>query len=272
MKSIYVVVCLLVPLITLAKKTEKKKEKQKATLFVSWGYNRSAYTKSDIHFKGDDYNFTLKKTIAKDRQSPLSIRNYLNISNLTIPQYNFAIGVVLPNNISITIGQDHMKYVVQQYSKATIDGYTHIHNDFEGDFNNKSIVITPDFLQYEHTDGLNYVHATLNKEKLLIESKSKQSLIRAIMGVHAGALIPRTDIKLMEYPEVNKFHLAGYGLGVNLGLRVQFLKYCFIRLDNKIGYINMPDVISRGVEFTDRANQHFSFTEFFISYGIQYSF
>jgi hypothetical protein len=272
MKSIYLLAFLLAPLLTFAKNNDKKTKKQKITVFASWGYNRSAYTKSNIHFKGENYNFTLKHTIAKDRQSPLTVKNYLNLSNLTIPQYNFAIGIVLPKNISITIGQDHMKYVVQQYSSSTIDGYIHMNNKFDGEYHDKTFLISPDFLQYEHTDGLNYVHATFNKEKLLIESKNKHSMIRGIMGVHTGVLIPRTDIKLMEYPEVNKFHLAGYGIGVNLGLRAQFLKYCFIRFDNKIGYINMPDVISREVQYTDRAKQHFSFTEFFISYGVQYSF
>ena len=38
-----------------------KQESNKGKIFVYWGWNQSAYTQSDIHFKGDEYNFTLKK-------------------------------------------------------------------------------------------------------------------------------------------------------------------------------------------------------------------
>lgn len=262
---------ILVPLFTFARKKDKTSSK-KYTVFSSWGYNRGFYTKSAIHFKGDEYNFTLKHTIAKDRQSAFSAKNYLNVTNMTIPQYNFSIGVVLPGDISVTIGQDHMKYVVEQYSIATLDGYTHRHDEFEGDYNNKEIVITPNFLQFEHTDGLNYVHFTINKEKKLLEGKKRESNLKALIGLHAGVLIPRSDVTLMHYPRNDKFHLAGYGLGVNTGIRATFLKYCFVRLDNKIGYINMPDILTRGIEYKDRASQKFGFIEFFYSFGVQYAF
>lgn len=248
----------------------KKKKRKDISLFSSWGYNRAFFSKSAIHFMGEEYDFTLKNTIAKDRQSPLSVKNYLNITNLTIPQYNFCLGILLPNNLSFTIGQDHMKYVVSAYSTAVLNGYTHIHDEFEGDYNNQEIVITPDFLQYEHTDGLNYVHASLTKEKQVLISKNRKASLAVNIGIHGGVVIPRSDITLMHFARNNKFHLAGYGLGLNAGIKSVFLRYCFFKLDNKMGYINMPDILTRGIGYTDRAKQAFTFIEFYYSFGVQY--
>lgn len=270
MRTIVVIMFVFLPICTFSQ--AGKKAKKHYTFFSSWGYNRGFFTRSAIHFKGDEYDFTLKRTIAKDRQSPLTAKNYLDVTNMTIPQYNFCIGVVLPGQLSVTIGQDHMKYVVQNYSVATLDGYTHTHDEFEGEYHNQPIVLTPEFLHFEHTDGLNYVHATVNKEKLLFEGKKHQSSVKALLGIHGGVLIPRSDVKLMHYARNDKFHLAGFGVGLNGGLRGSFLKYCFLRLDYKAGYINMPDILIRGKAYTDRASQAFGFLEFFYSFGLQYTF
>ena len=65
---------------------------RKGELYIHWGYNRSAYTKSDIRLTGDGYNFELKDVKASDRQSPLDLEVYLGPTSFTIPQYNFSIG------------------------------------------------------------------------------------------------------------------------------------------------------------------------------------
>ena len=35
------------------------KPKNKGKFYLYWGWNRGAYTDSDIHFKGSDYDFVL---------------------------------------------------------------------------------------------------------------------------------------------------------------------------------------------------------------------
>ncbi|MCF8444579.1 MAG: hypothetical protein K9G29_06180, partial [Crocinitomicaceae bacterium] len=54
------------------KSNYRKKPKNsmaEGTAFVSWGYNRTAYTKSNINFVGTGYNFTLRGVKAVDRPS-----------------------------------------------------------------------------------------------------------------------------------------------------------------------------------------------------------
>ena len=80
--------------------------------FVYWGWNRDAYTDSDIRFHGNSYDFKLSKVVAHDRQTPLGLDPYLAPGSVTIPQTNCRIGYFLNDHWSISIGLDHMKYVM----------------------------------------------------------------------------------------------------------------------------------------------------------------
>ncbi len=268
MKQSLLTFILLLPLLSGAQQTKINKKK-KVTLFAAWGYNRAFFTNSAIHFKGDEYDFTVKHTVAKDRPSPFSFDTYFNPATLSIPQYDFSIGLTLPNQISISIGQDHMKYVVQHNTNVTVDGYIHNHTEFSGDFSDQDRMLTEDFLQFEHTNGLNYVHLQVSKEKQWFQGRFKYLSLTTDAGVHAGALIPKSDVKLMHYERHDKFHLAGYGIGVKMGIKAELFRNFYIRFDNKTGFISMPDILTRGINHSDRASQHFGFTEFFYAFGFQ---
>lgn len=84
---------------------------QKGKFFFYWGWNKSIYSNSTIHFKGDDYSFRLDKVKASDKQSEPSL-DYINPARMTIAQYNFRIGYFFNDRWSISFGNDHMKYVV----------------------------------------------------------------------------------------------------------------------------------------------------------------
>ena len=58
---------------------------KKGSFYVFWGWNRDLFSKSDLAFKGNDYNFILHDVAAKDRQSKLDANIYLNPLNATIP-------------------------------------------------------------------------------------------------------------------------------------------------------------------------------------------
>ena len=63
----------------------------KGKMYIFWGGNRESYSSSDIHFKGDDYDFTLYDVEAVDRPVGWHI-NYINPTMMTIPQTNFRLG------------------------------------------------------------------------------------------------------------------------------------------------------------------------------------
>ena len=66
---------------------EKYTAHNKGKFFISWGGNRDTYSKSDVTFKGDDYNFTLYDVSAHDKPKGWHI-DYINPTRMTIPQTN----------------------------------------------------------------------------------------------------------------------------------------------------------------------------------------
>ena len=52
------------------------KESNKGKMYIYWGYNRAAYSTSDIKFKGRDFDFELTDVKAKDRQTKFNWNLY----------------------------------------------------------------------------------------------------------------------------------------------------------------------------------------------------
>jgi len=242
----------------------------KGKIFVHWGWNQSAYTRSDIHFKGDDYNFTLKDVVAKDRQTAFSLR-YFNPSKITIPQYNFRIGYFFNPKYSISLGFDHMKYVMQQDQTVKINGnIAGSGTEYDGSYNNDPIKLAKNFLQFEHTNGLNYLNLEVRKMDNIFDSrqlKIKNIDISVIQGIGAGLLYPKSDVTLLSYQRNDQWHIAGYGVDLLAGLNVTFFKHFFIQGEAKGGFINLPNIITTNYA-ADRASQHFFFYQGNVNFGV----
>ena len=102
-------------------KTQKYTEHNKGKFFVSWGGNRESYSKSDVTFKGKDYNFTVDNMTAHDKPKGWHV-DYINPMRITIPQTNFRLGYFISDHYSVAIGVDHMKYVMSQGQTANVTG------------------------------------------------------------------------------------------------------------------------------------------------------
>lgn len=268
-KNILVLAILLFSSLTVLGQQSKKFSKKnkvvnKGKFFVYWGWNWSSYTDSDIRFKGKDYDFTLSDVKAQDRPTKFSVNNYFNPGNITIPQNNYRIGYFFKENYTISIGVDHMKYVVNNDQNVTINGNINIGNaKYDGTYNNQNIQLTEDFLRFEHTDGLNYVNVEVKRFDNIdhwfgLDLKNLQ--INLTEGIGVGGLYPRTDTSLLGKERHDNFHLSGWGVSVGAGLNITFLKHFYIQSDYKIGYINMPD-IKTSLSSADSASQSFYFFE-----------
>jgi len=244
----------------------KNPNNKKGSFYTYWGWNHDKYTKSNLHFIGTDYDFTLKKVKAVDRQSPMAYDPYLRINQITIPQYNFRIGYFLTNNINISIGADHMKYVMVQNQTVKIDGnIANSGTKYDGIYYNSDINLTKDFLKFEHTDGLNYLNTEVNKFGSIKEI-SKNLNFNYTFGIGAGVLYPRSDVTLLNNARNDKFHIAGYGISTKAGLNFTFFKYFFIQPEFKIGFINLPDIRTTMYK-RDKAKQQFGFMQGIAVFG-----
>lgn len=243
---------------------------KKGQLYIYWGWNREMYTKSDLHFSGDHYNFILSDVVAKDRQSPVAADPYLNPGAMTIPQTNLRIGYFFDDHWNISFGADHMKYVMQQDQIVKINGeIQQTDSTYDGSYNNDDILLSPEFLKFEHTDGLNYLNVELRRFDQLIDLK-KYNMgnidINITEGFGMGVLYPRTNVTLMGFERNDEFHVAGYGMGAVVGLNITFWKYFFLQSECKGGFINMPNIRTTHFD-ADRAKQHFFFLQGNLTFG-----
>ena len=234
-------------------------------LFFYWGWNWDSYSKSDITFEGTDYNFTLDNVAAHHMPKRFSFNNYFNPAVATIPQYNFRIGYFFNNHYAITIGTDHMKYVMttDQYAKIT-GTIANSGTEYDGTYSDDDIQLKRDFLQFEHTDGLNYANMDLRRMDALWAFHSIK--FNLTEGLGGGVLYPKTNTTLLSMERYDEFHLSGYGVSGFVGLNVEFLKHFFLQSEFKTGYINMPDIRTTKSE-SDSASQDFFFYQLNFVFG-----
>jgi len=267
MKILFTVAVILLSTISMfaQSKPDIEQKGNKGKIYFYWGWNRGTFSNSDINFSGADYDFTLRDVVANDRQSPFEVKTYLNPLHATIPQYNFRIGYFISDNYDISFGIDHMKYIVKQDQTVMING--EIDNSgtvYDGEYSDDEIKLTEDFLQFEHTDGLNYANIGIRRFDEIYELyKIKLSITE---GLGVGILYPRTNTTLLNKERYDEFHLAGYGIDAVVGVNLSFLKYFFIQSEFKGGYINMSDIRTTNSE-SDNASQDFFFSQVMIVFG-----
>ncbi|WP_016989453.1 hypothetical protein [Flavobacterium sp. ACAM 123] len=243
---------------------------KKGKFFVSWGGNRESYTKSDVNFRGKDYNFTIENIVAHDKPKGWHV-DYINPVRMTIPQTNFRMGYFINDHYSIALGVDHMKYVMTQNQTANITGSISANTPFDGVYNNTPTVITENFLMYEHTDGLNYINTELSRHddiSSLFKIRNTDKIqINLTEGVGVGLLYPKTNATLLAKERYDDFHVSGYGTSLKAGLNATFFKHFYIQGELKGGYINMQDIrTTKSVE--DSASQDFFFLQRLIAFGV----
>jgi len=256
-----------------------------------WGYNRSSYTQSDINFRGPGYNYTLKAVDAKDKPESFKAEVYLNPAKFEIPQYNFKAAYFFTDHFFLSFGQDHMKYVVTPGQSVKYSGYIdplvisknqldpsveslvfiylfpdHVASMAGYHGGEQTISLTPDILKYEHTDGLNFLFVDVGMKNPIWTAADGQSGISFLSSVGAGAVVCRSDVRVMGKGQNNNFHLSGYGVSGYVATRYEFTRTYFLELGAKGGYIDLPDILTSGG--SNRASQNFGFLELIFSGGI----
>lgn len=253
---------------------EKYTAHNKGKFTVSWGGNREKFTNSDITFQGNDYKFTVYDATAHDKPKGWNI-DYITPGRMTVPQTNFKMGYFITDHYSVSVGIDHMKYVMTQYQTANISGEINFplsepSSQFNGVYNNTPTLMTEEFLMFEHTDGLNYLYSEFARQDDISHwfgiKNTDKFQVNINEGIGLGLLYPKTNTTLMEQERHDAFHVSGFGTSLKAGINLTFLKYFTIEGVLKGGYINMPDIRTTQSK-SDSASQHFFFAETIIAFG-----
>lgn len=252
---------------------QKDNSTSKGYIYGSWGYNRNFYLNSDIHFYTSSYDFILSDVKASDRPQEFTIDNYFNPKNISIPQYNFRLGYYLTDRIHISVGMDHMKYVVDQNQTVTINGFINStsNTNFNGIYSNQSLDIKKGFLEFEHTNGLNLVTIQGDYALPLIPFHKNLFELRYNMGIGGIWVGTKSDVRIIDEGIDNDHHLAGYSVCIQTGPRLEYKKLFFIDIQARLGHMYLHDIFIENELAPKRASQAITYFNYSASLGVMFS-
>lgn len=248
--------------------------------YFYWGYHRSFYAPSDIHFHGPNYDFTLYNAKALDM--PASLDQYFDLKNFSVPQYNLRWGHELKNNWFLSVGQDHFKYRLVTTQNVRIGGYidpaclgiynadttTTPANQYTGNFSsNDSVLYRREFMDFHHSNGMNYLRVALEKRIHLLDIPKAKSKVDMFAGVAGGAIICWTDYTFFRTRYLNNLHLSGFGLGVVYGFRYVFNDRMFLQYSFQNGVNFLYDIQLENKGSEARAEQRIHYFERGVTVG-----
>ncbi len=265
--GILVVFLLLGSIHLVAQENEKK-----GSFYLYWGYNRSFFSETNLHFNGPDYDITFYDIKGTDRPTKFGWV-YINPTTITIPQYNFRIGYFLTNRFVLSFGIDHMKYVVTKHQETIISGVIspNISDKYEGSFLNEPIILDPDLLIFEHTDGFNLVSFDVEYLQPIKLKLHKKISINWNTGIGGIWIATKTNVRVLNDGLDNDFHTAGYTLIAKTGPRIEYKNRLFFLGELKGGYASLPSVLIKNSE-PKLGDHNLSFLEYYFAVGVNFKF
>ncbi len=262
--------CTVLVDLPLQAQPDSKEYIRKKSFFLTWGYNRSHYDKTDIRFFGDDFDFTLKDVRAHDLPLPFEAKTYLNPLKFTIPQFDFRVGYFIRENLSVSGGWDHMKYRVTQYQRVKIEGTVSetFSEEHAGTYAEQNFDLDPSFIQLEHTNGLNYLRFGIEHYTHIWSDVRQNFHAELSLGLGAGLAMPWSDAHIDGVRYENWVHAAGWGLSGTMALKLRYRNFFFIQYQHQNGYLDMTDIIFMD-DLPNRAQHSVWFTERALSIGFE---
>ena len=180
-------------------------------------------------------------------------------------------GFYLNNSHSraIELNFDHIKYIVTDGQKVRVRG-TLGKQAVDAD----SILKPYDFLHFEHTDGGNLLHLNYVQQNTIYTSKkNNRPVINTIWKVGAGINIPRTDITYYGNQFNNDFHVAGYNISAEAGMRWYFSRRFFLEGTGKTGFVKYINALANTAQLKgNRVTHSFGYFELIglVGYDIKF--
>jgi len=211
---------------TNAQTAQPCSKNKKGFFYFAFGSHRIFYTPSTIHvIRTSDSFFDFKLIEAKGHDEG-------GLKFDEAPQFSYTLGYYFKDGkFGIEYQYDHIKYFVRQNQVVRLKGRI-ANEQFDQD-----TVINPDFFQLEHSDGGNYAMINLVKWMPLTPPTRKVTL-ELILKAGVGLVNPKTNSTILGQHRDDKYHISGYVLGVESGLRICLGKYFFATGSLKAAWAN----------------------------------
>jgi hypothetical protein len=248
--SIFSILLLLLAFSIQAQSNRTKPKKfsdAKNTIYIYWGYNRAAYTKSSLHCVGSGYDFTFNKALSHDRQEKKLI-TYINPTTITVPQFNLRLGYNFMDHYSVSLGIDHLKYIMTDNQTVNMTGHIDPGVDpyWSGDYHNTPTFLADNHIHYENTNGMNFIRLQFARmDQWYRTKKNGWFALSTVFGLSTGMILSFNDWKFGGIYTTQIVSLSGYGFSATAGLRLEFWKHLFLQTNIAGGFIHQTHVKSR---------------------------
>lgn len=211
---------------------QNTRQKPKKQWYLSWGYNKEWYTRSTIHVKqtslGNDYKMMRVK--ASDHPG---WDEGLFSKALTIPQYNYRLGVFLNDrhDLGFEINFDHTKYIVNDGQMVRV----------KGKLGGKTVDTTVNFSEsngyyYYLNNGANFLLFNIVKRWHWFDNQKKTIRFDALGKAGIGPLVPHVENRLFGEANRPNFQLGGWNIGTEGAIRSTFYKHVYLEFAGKLDY------------------------------------
>ncbi|MCF8367466.1 MAG: hypothetical protein K9G76_00390 [Bacteroidales bacterium] len=248
-------------------------KKPKGQFFLFWGYNRSVYARSDIHFKSDSYDFTLYDVPAHDLPERFTVDGYLNPLKVTIPQFNARGGFFITNKYAVSAGWDHTKYQTQNDAMVKISGTIdkEASEEYAGTYDGEMIKANHDkFIRIEHSDGLNLIQANIERHDLLLSNPEQSMGLGTVLGTGIIFPMPWTNAKVFGVRNDDRPHFTGLGFSVFTAVKFHFLSRLYLQVAGHAGFVHMPGIVLTPRGGTERASQNIKYLQGMVVLAYQF--
>ncbi len=247
-KVIFFFLAIMVVTPVFGQKKKSKYSYAQGSLFAYWGYNRAFYTKSTIQFEGSGFDFEAKGLKAQDSPGTFNA-DYFNPLKVTTQQYNARLGYYVRNYWAISVGIDHLKYVMNDGNSTSITG--NVGNDnLPGSFPSGNVVDTliitdRNTFHYANSVGLNNIRIEITRSDPLWVSPKEH--IRAIthVGLGIGGLVSYNNFRFGGIDDPRVVSLSGYAVSAHFGARMEFFKHLFLQANMSGGLMHQARVRTR---------------------------
>ena len=196
----------------------------------------------------------------------------MNIKNLSVPQFNFRIGYLYKHHWAISLGYDHMKYVLRHNIPYTLTGQINPGVDnttnWSGYYLNEPINTEESTFHYENTNGLNYIRAEISRiDQWYREKNSAWFGLSSILGFGAGTILSFNDFTFGGVKTVKTSSLSGLAASGHVDVRFEFFKHFYIQPGASAGYMLQNNVKTRPGDYNAIASHRFGYLEYHVVAG-----
>jgi hypothetical protein len=204
-------------------KRKPKNSMGRGTLFISWGYNGTGYTKSELGLEGPGYDFSLAGAKAQDDDLAFVPSNNYGA------QFNARIGYNIRNYFALSAGWDRTHYLFNDQNNVLLSGTINpgvdVSGNWNGDYTNTSVVTDNEVFNYANTLNFFTLEAMRTDQWFRV---GENFGFTTNFGVGLGAIMTRNDYLFSGQQDIGSSSLSGYVVNAQAGLRFEFFRHLFL--------------------------------------------